>query len=107
MAGGDVGFQDGDFVVEIVWAGGEGFVVLAHGLGVGGGGVEGVGLGLLGVGFLEEGLLEGRKGLASCRCSGVCGGKGRGERTASSSGEKRGSVVGTVVEAAGSEEACW
>ena len=44
MAGGDVGFEDGNFVVEVGWAGGEGGVVGGDGLGVGGLGEEGVGV---------------------------------------------------------------
>ena len=43
MAGGDVGFEDGDFVVEVGGAGSEGGVVGGDGLGVGGLGEEGVG----------------------------------------------------------------
>ena len=54
MAGGDVAPQHGDFVVEVVGAGREGFVVLANGFGVAGGAEESVCGGLLRVGGLEE-----------------------------------------------------
>ena len=43
MAGGDVGFEDGDFVVKVGRAGSEGGVIGGDGLGVGGLGEEGVG----------------------------------------------------------------
>ena len=43
MAGGDVGFEDGDFVVEVGRTRSEGGIVGGDGLGVGGLGEEGVG----------------------------------------------------------------
>lgn len=51
VAGGDVGAEDGQLVVEVVGTGGDGIVVFGYRLLVLGGGEEGVGFGLGGVGL--------------------------------------------------------
>ncbi len=58
MASCDVGFQNGDFIFQVVGARGQGFVVLADSLGVLRGLEEGVGSGFLRMGFGEENLAE-------------------------------------------------
>lgn len=101
MAGGDVAPQHGGFVVEVVGAGRERFVVFADGFGVAGCAEEGVCAGFLGGGGAEEGLGWVRGGEVSV---GWVGGRrwgrwwgegGGGGGTASSSGGKRSSWMGS------------
>lgn len=95
MAGGDVAPQHGDVVVEVVGARRERFVVFADGFGVAGCAEEGVCGCFLGGGGAEEGLGWVRAGEVSVGWEGGRWWGGGGVGTASSSGGKRSSWMGS------------